>query len=169
MPHRHERDTAPTQQHEQFAGVQVGADIARLNWNGWNVHLGTTAGYLGSKETDNNGFSNTLQVPFFGTYLVATHGRFFADLMVRAGIFTTSTSTISAFNFFNQPVDAHGYSISTSAGYNADLGNGWFVEPSAGFVYSKTSVDNFISPGATALGRSGSRPAPTTSRANLGA
>src|SRR6478752_2061806 len=33
--------------HEDFAGVQVGADIARLNWNGWNVHLGTTAGYLG--------------------------------------------------------------------------------------------------------------------------
>ena len=70
-------------QHENFAGVQVGADIARLNWSGWNVHLGTTAGYLGSKETDNNGFSNTFQVPFFGTYIVATKGRFFADLMVR--------------------------------------------------------------------------------------
>jgi len=63
-------------EHERFAGVQVGADIARLNWNGWNVHLGTTAGYLGSKENDNNGFSNTIQVPFLGTYLVATRGRF---------------------------------------------------------------------------------------------
>ena len=70
-------------QHQSFAGVQVGADIARLNWNGWNVHFGTTAGYLGSKETDNSGFSNNFQVPFFGTYLAATHGRFFADLMVR--------------------------------------------------------------------------------------
>ena len=38
---------------DDFAGVQVGADIARLNWNGWNVHLGTTAGYLGSKDNDN--------------------------------------------------------------------------------------------------------------------
>ena len=45
--------------HERFAGVQVGADIARLNWNGWNLHVGTTAGYLGSKETDDSGFSNT--------------------------------------------------------------------------------------------------------------
>ena len=37
-------------QHDNFAGVQVGADIARLNWNGWNVHLGTTAGYLGPRR-----------------------------------------------------------------------------------------------------------------------
>jgi hypothetical protein len=70
-------------QHESFAGVQVGADIARLNWSGWNVHLGTTAGYLGAKSTDNNGFSDTFQVPFWGTYLVATKGRFFADFLVR--------------------------------------------------------------------------------------
>jgi hypothetical protein len=146
--------TCANAQHERFAGVQVGADIARLNWNGFNVHLGTTAGYLGSKETDNNGFSNTLQVPFFGTYLVATKGRFFADLMVREEFYNIALNNLG-FNFFNQPVNAHGYSISGSAGYNADLGNGWFVEPSAGFVYSKTSVDNFIVPGATSLGAQG--------------
>ena len=29
------------------------------------------------------GFSNNFEVPFFGAYLVATKGRFFADLMVR--------------------------------------------------------------------------------------
>jgi hypothetical protein len=146
--------TCANQQHESFAGAQVGADIARLNWNGWNVHLGATAGYLGSKETDNNGFSNTLQVPFFGTYLVATKGRFFADLMVRQEYYNIALNNLG-LNFFNQPVGAHGYSIATSAGYNADLGNGWFVEPSAGFVYSKTSVDNFVSPGATLLGVQG--------------
>ncbi len=27
---------------ETFAGVQIGSDIARLNLNGWNLHLGTT-------------------------------------------------------------------------------------------------------------------------------
>lgn len=136
--------------HESFAGVQVGADIARLNWSGWNVHLGTTAGYLGSKESDNNGFNNTVQVPFIGTYLVATKGRFFADLMVREDYFNINLNN-PGFNFFNQPVGAHGYSISTSAGYNFDMGNGWFIEPSAGFVYSKTSVDNFNLAGAPAL------------------
>jgi opacity protein-like surface antigen len=137
-------------QHESFAGVQLGADIARLNWSGWNVHLGTTAGYLGSKETDNNGFSNTFQVPFFGTYLAATKGRFFADLMVREEFYNISANN-PASNYFNQPIGAHGYSISASAGYNFDLGQGLFVEPSAGFVYAKTSVDNFVNPGAPPL------------------
>jgi opacity protein-like surface antigen len=137
-------------QHESFAGVQVGADIARLNWNGWNVHLGTTAGYLGSKENDNNGFSNTVQVPFFGTYLVATKGRFFADLMIREDFYNIALNN-TGLNYFNQPVGAHGYSISTSAGYNFDLGQGWFIEPSGGFIYSRTSVDNFINPGTAAI------------------
>ncbi len=91
-------------EHERFAGVQVGADIARLNWNGWNVHLGTTAGYLGSKENDNNGFSNTIQVPFLGTYLVATRGRFFADLMVREDFYNVALNN-TGLNFFNQPTN----------------------------------------------------------------
>ena len=146
--------TCANSQHDNFAGAQVGADIARLNWNGWNVHLGTTAGYLGSKETDNNGFSNTIQVPFIGTYLVATKGRFFADFMVREDFFNINLNNLG-FNFFNQPVGAHGYSVSTSAGYNFDLGQNWFVEPSAGFVYSNTSVDNFVNPGTIALGTQG--------------
>jgi hypothetical protein len=138
--------TCANSQHQSFAGVQLGADVARLNWNGWNVHLGTTTGYLGSKETDNSGFSNTFQVPFFGTYLAATHGRFFADLMVREECYNISANN-PALNFFNQPIGAHGYSISASAGYNFDLGQGLFVEPSAAFVYAHTSVDSFVNPG----------------------
>jgi opacity protein-like surface antigen len=137
-------------QRENFAGVQVGADIARLNWSGWNVHLGTTAGYLGSKSTDNNGFSNTFQVPFWGTYLVATKGRFFADLLVRQEFYNVSLNNVG-LNYFNQPIGAHGYSISTSAGYNFDLGNNWFIEPSGGFIYSRTTVDSFVNPGTIAL------------------
>jgi opacity protein-like surface antigen len=134
--------------HENFAGVQVGADIARLNWGGWNVHLGTTAGYLGSNSTDNNGFNNSFQVPFFGTYLVATKGRFFADLMVREEFYNANLNNLG-LSYFNQPVGAHGFSVSTSAGYNFDLGNSWFVEPSAGFIYSRTSVDSFTNSGTT--------------------
>jgi opacity protein-like surface antigen len=136
--------------HDNFAGVQVGADIARLNWSGWNVHLGTTAGYLGSKSTDNNGFNNNVQVPFWGTYLVATKGRFFADLLVRQEFYNINLNN-TPFTFFNQPVSAHGYSISTSAGYNHDAGSGWFIEPSAGFIYSRTMVDSFTQSGTLAL------------------
>lgn len=133
-------------QSQSFAGAQVGADIARLNWSGWNVHLGTTAGYLGSKSTDNSGFGNNFEVPFFGTYVVATKGRFFADLMVRQEFYNINLNN-PAFAFTNQPVGAHGYSISASTGYNFDMGQGWFIEPSAGFIYSKTTVDNFTAPG----------------------
>jgi opacity protein-like surface antigen len=142
--------TCNERSHDSFAGVQVGTDIARLNWSGWNVHLGTTAGYLGSKSTDTFGFNNNIQVPFFGTYLVATKGRFFADLLVRDEFYNVNLSN-PGFGYFNQPIGAHGYSISTSAGYNFDLGNSWFIEPSAGFIYSRTSVDSFTNPGTTLL------------------
>ena len=134
------------QQRQTFAGAQVGADIARLNYAGWNLHLGTTAGYLGSRTTDNAGFGNDFEVPFWGTYFVATKGRFFADLMVRQEFYNINLNN-PALAFSNQPVGAHGYSISASTGYNFDLGQGWFIEPSAGFIYSKTSVDSFTAPG----------------------
>jgi opacity protein-like surface antigen len=133
-----------------FAGAQVGTDIARLNWNGWNIHLGATAGFIGANTNDTNQqfpFSNTFQVPFLGTYLVATKGRFFADLMVREEVFNINLNN-QGFAFNNQPLGAHGFSISTSAGYNFDAGHNWFVEPSAGFIYSRTAVDPFTVAGS---------------------
>lgn len=135
-------------QKEDFAGVQVGTDIARLNWSGWNVHLGTTAGYLGAKTNDNAGFGNSFEVPFFGTYVVATKGRFFADLMVRQEYYNINLNN-AGFAFANQPISAHGFSVSASTGYNFDVGNDWFIEPSAGFIYSRTSVDSFTAPGVS--------------------
>lgn len=134
------------QQRQTFAGAQVGTDIARLNYAGWNLHLGTTAGYLSSRTTDNAGFGNDFEVPFWGTYFVATKGRFFADLMVRQEFYNINLNN-PTLAFSNQPVGAHGWSISASTGYNFDLGQGWFIEPSAGFIYSRTSVDSFTAPG----------------------
>ncbi len=136
------------QQRQTFAGAQVGADIARLNYAGWNFHLGTTAGYLSSRTTDNAGFGNDFEVPFWGTYFVATKGRFFADLMVRQEFYNINLNN-ATLAFSNQPVGAHGWSISASTGYNFDLGQGWFIEPSAGFIYSRTSVDSFTAPGVS--------------------
>ncbi|HVQ70989.1 MAG TPA: autotransporter domain-containing protein [Bradyrhizobium sp.] len=134
------------QQRQTFAGAQVGTDIARLNYAGWNLHLGTTAGYLSSRTTDNAGFGNDFEVPFWGTYFVATKGRFFADVMVRQEFYNINLNN-PTLAFSNQPVGAHGWSISASTGYNFDLGQGWFIEPSAGFIYSRTSVDSFTAPG----------------------
>ena len=73
----------PGQVRQDFSGIQVGQDISRLNWDGWNLHVGTTAGYLSSDATSSSGTKINFNVPFLGAYLVATHGRFFADVMVR--------------------------------------------------------------------------------------
>jgi hypothetical protein len=44
--------TCNTRTSEDFAGTQIGTDFARLNVNGWNLHAGSTIGYLGSKTQD---------------------------------------------------------------------------------------------------------------------
>jgi opacity protein-like surface antigen len=134
--------TCPGSVRETFAGVQVGQDIARLNWGGWNLHWGTTAGYLSSHATDNTGGSTNFEVPFLGTYLVATYGRFFADLMVRKEFYSADL-TNATVGLFGQQIGAQGWSVATSVGYNFALANNWFIEPSAGFIWSRTEVDPF--------------------------
>jgi opacity protein-like surface antigen len=142
--------------HATFAGMQVGQDISRLNWNDWNIHLGTTAGYLSSHATDSSGGSADFDVPFLGTYVVATKGRFFADLMVREEFYDAKL-TNTAVGLFGQSVGARGISVATSAGYNFALQNNWFIEPSAGFIWSRTNVDTLnISGGLISQGAGGS-------------
>jgi outer membrane autotransporter protein len=150
--------------HEDFNGIQLGTDISRLNINGWNVHWGTTAGYLtagahvvGAAFTSidssfNTGlpiavgggqFNSTIQVPFVGTYAAATRGGFFIDGLVRAEYYQT-TLNATGINLFNQNIDAHGYSVSGSMGYQYQIPNTkWFVEPSAGLIISRITVDPF--------------------------
>jgi opacity protein-like surface antigen len=128
---------------EQFAGFQMGADTAKLNWNGWNLHLGTTAGYLQSNSNSlNNAFSSNFQVPFVGTYAVATYGRFFADALLKEDFYNIALNNPSA-GFISQPISGRGTSFAINAGYNFALANNWFIEPSAGFTYSRTSFDAF--------------------------
>jgi opacity protein-like surface antigen len=128
--------------HQSFAGMQVGTDISRLNWAGWNVHLGVTSGYLASHAFANNGSASDFEVPFLGGYVVATYGRFFADLMVRQEFYNGSMTDFS-FGTYNQRFEGQGISVSTSAGYNFPLANNWFIEPSGGFIWSRATVDNF--------------------------
>ena len=133
---------------QTFSGAQIGQDISRLNWGGWNVHLGTTAGFLHSHATDSSGGTTDFDVPFVGGYAVATYGRFFADVMLREEFYNTNL-TNTAVGLFNQQVGARGTSVSASAGYNFALANNWFIEPSAGFIWSRTNVDSFAVSGGT--------------------
>jgi outer membrane autotransporter protein len=137
--------------HESFAGIQVGQDIARLNVGGWNLHLGTTAGEIGSSGSETGGvgavggsaFTNSVKVPFFGTYVAVTNGGFTADAIVRGDFFQADLNS-PALNIADQNMNARGITIGGSIGYNYKIPqSNWFVEPSAGVIYSRVHVDPF--------------------------
>ena len=135
---------------QNFGGVQVGTDISRLNIGGWNIHLGATAGYLGTTGDMKEGatpnppggpFQTQTQAPFAGTYVAATYGGFFIDALLRYNFYETSLDSPS-LNLFHQKIDGHGISIGGSAGYHWVVPNSnWFIEPSAGIVWSRVKID----------------------------
>ncbi|MBV9970193.1 MAG: autotransporter outer membrane beta-barrel domain-containing protein, partial [Xanthobacteraceae bacterium] len=145
--------------HQTFAGFQLGQDIARLNiGDGWNLHLGTTAGYLETSGDITQGniqggaFNSSTQAPFLGTYAVLTKGSFYVDGLLRYDYFQTNLNSPTA-NIFDEKIDAHGLTLAASTGYNYKLPNSqWFVEPSLGVVWSKETVNpiNTSSPLAAA-------------------
>jgi opacity protein-like surface antigen len=127
-------------------------DIAKFNVGGWNLTLGTTAGFL---QTNGNvvagdilgslsgqaGLNSTTQAPFIGTYGHATYGNFFFDGIVKADYFQTDLNSPSS-NFFNQKIEAHGFTVAGSAGYTWKVPHSsWFIEPSAGVIWSRETVD----------------------------
>ncbi len=134
-----------------FAGAQVGTDTSILNYNGWNVHVGATAGYVGAKANDRSSagplnplggtFQDSLQVPFAGVYVAATKGGFFTDAQIRTEYFQNSANDPNVAGIFNQKLDARGLSFAGNIGYNHGFANNWFIEPSAGIVVSRVKVD----------------------------
>jgi opacity protein-like surface antigen len=136
--------------HQTFGGFQVGQDVGKLNFgDGWNLHLGTTAGYLETSGNITQGnlqggaFNSTTQAPFAGSYAVLTKGNFYVDGLVRYDYYQTYLDSPTA-NIFNQQLDAHGITAAISTGYNYKVPNSkWFVEPSVGLVWSKESVGAF--------------------------
>jgi opacity protein-like surface antigen len=154
---------------ESFGGVQLGSDIAKLNINGWNFHVGTTAGVLEASGTLVGGafeftdpanpggpavgggpFTGSTEIPFFGGYAAATYGGFSVDGLLRSEYYQTSL-TSPGTNLFGQIIDAHSISFSSSVAYQWQVPNSnWFIEPSAGIIISRTKVDplNFVGAGS---------------------
>jgi outer membrane autotransporter protein len=133
--------------HQTFAGFQLGQDVATLNFaGGWNLHLGTTTGFLETSGSINQGnilggsFNSTTQAPFLGSYAVLTKGDFYVDGLIRYDYFQTDLNSPTA-NIFDEKVDARGWTLAASTGYNYKVPNSkWFVEPSLGVVWSKESI-----------------------------
>jgi hypothetical protein len=137
--------------HQDYGGVQVGADIGKLNigGSGANWHFGITAGYLGAflRDTTPAGTFNSpgdlesrFEVPFIGLYAAMTQGNFFADVQVRWDFYQSTSSSKKDF-VSGLDNDARGFSVTGGAGYRIALSPTWFIEPSVGGVWSKVSVD----------------------------
>jgi opacity protein-like surface antigen len=136
-----------------FSGVQIGTDIAQLNVDGWNLHGGSTLGYLGANANDfatAGSFNDTLQVPFVGLYGAATKGGFFIDGQARWNYYQNKITDTSN-GVFGQNLDARGFSVNGNIGYNYGLPDNWFIEPSAGVLWSETSVDPLNTAGTFVL------------------
>jgi opacity protein-like surface antigen len=143
---------------EDFAGVQIGTDFARLNVNGWNLHAGSTIGYLGSKTQDATpglnppaSFHDSLQIPFVGFYGAASYGGFLIDGQIRGDFFQNEASDDNN-GLSAQLFNARSISLTGNVAYNQNLGSHWFIEPSAGIVWSRTRVDPLNVPGTGILG-----------------
>jgi outer membrane autotransporter protein len=143
---------------EEFAGVQIGTDFARLNVSGWNLHVGLTVGYLASKTHDATAgldppasFRDSLQIPFVGFYGAASYGGFLADAQIRGDFFQNEVSDDN-HGLSGQRFNARGISLTGNVAYNQNLGSQWFVEPSAGIIWSRTRVDPLNVPGTGILG-----------------
>jgi opacity protein-like surface antigen len=133
-----------------FGGVQVGADVANLNFggSGGTLHVGLTSGLVETSAVTNSSSTNLdFQVPFFGLYSSLTygnsHGTFSADGQIRGDFFQGSLSD-NQNSVFGQKVNARGFTVSGNVAYQYNLYNlpgHWFIEPSTGVNWSRTFVD----------------------------
>lgn len=141
--------TCPTTTEQTFGGYQVGADIGKFNINGWNFHYGTTAGYVESDAKTKGGtFKGNFKIPYVGLYGAVTGGGgWFADALLRWDYYENSISDVSN-GIQDQLFNARGFSVSGGLGYHAALRDGWFIEPSAGVIWSKVDVDPLLVAGS---------------------
>ncbi|WP_246690113.1 autotransporter domain-containing protein [Methylobacterium sp. WL7] len=137
---------------QSYGGFQVGGDFSRLNVGDFNIHFGATAGYVetsGGSRTANSTNNNSggdiradFQVPFVGIYGVVTKGTAFADFQARWDFFQGQGSN-RTFGLSNQPVNAQAFTLIGNLGQQYQLPDNWFVEPSAGVVYTQVGLNSF--------------------------
>jgi len=151
---------------QNYVGYQAGRDISILNAGGTgaNWHFGVTAGYLqaytkdttpagtfvnpifGPADTPAGTFKGNTQVPFAGIYAAYTKGNFGLDAQVRWDFYQNNLSD-PFNNLTNQQLNGRGISLTANALYNMPLKNNWFIEPSAGVVWSRVQIDPLNVPG----------------------
>ncbi|HEX4410152.1 MAG TPA: autotransporter domain-containing protein [Xanthobacteraceae bacterium] len=134
---------------QDYAGFQLGQDLARLNLSGSGatLHLGLTGGFAQTRDQDlgGSGFNGSFQVPFAGLYAVYANGNFFADGLLRTDYYQMNLSAASAA-LGNQNLNGFGLTETISAGYKIDISNNWFLQPSVSGIHSNTKVETLALP-----------------------
>jgi outer membrane autotransporter protein len=85
-------------------------------------------------------FRDSVQIPFVGIYGAASYGGLLVDGQIRGNFFQNEASDDNR-GMLGQHFDAHGIGLTGNVAYIQKLSNYWFVEPSAGIVWSRTHVD----------------------------
>lgn len=159
-----------TRTFQDFSGIQVGADISKLNINGGNFHLGVTAGYAESRVRSRSGpggtFNGDFQIPFVGIYAAYTKDGLFIDGQVRWDFYQGILNDPQTSGIFNQRLDARSLSFTGNIGKQFSLDDNWFVEPSIGGVYSQAKVDSLSIPGTLVLTNNAGFAPPSTFKIN---
>jgi opacity protein-like surface antigen len=161
------KQTCHTRVHQNFWGYQVGQDLSVLNAGGTgsNWHYGVTAGAFGTTTKDTTpagsffnsnvgatfttpagSFREESQIPFVGLYAAYTKGNLFLDAQARWDFYQNALTDPNN-GLSGQRLDARGFSLTGNAGYQVPLKDKWFIEPSAGVVYSHVSIDPLSVPG----------------------
>lgn len=128
----------------RLAGAQFGLDggLFNIQNSGMSAHFGFTGGEIAASSSDANlpGATARTKIPFGGIYATLGGNGFFGALQARYGRFDMVLND-PALAVFNQSQRAAGMTYSAEAGYNIPLGDGMFIEPSAGFYASRMKVD----------------------------
>lgn len=141
---------------QEFSGFQIGVDLSnqvagngRWNWGIMGGRLqastkdltgeGTFSNFAGSGIIPASSYTGDTGIPFAGLYGTFTQGGFFSDAQVRYDFYQSSGSdpqNVQPFSF-----SGRGLAVTGNVGYNMPLAGGWFIEPSGGVVWSRTSFD----------------------------
>jgi len=131
----------------RLGGVQGGIDAGLCNagGSGWNVHVGITGGLVGiSGSTTALGAgtgartitSGSMNLPFFGAYVLLNRGGFNLELGARYDSLEAGLATTGAGGSYLSSADkikGQGWSVNGLASYRFALGRALYLEPHVGF------------------------------------
>jgi hypothetical protein len=140
--------TASNQANSSVNGIQLGGDAGLYNIqnSGWNANFGAHGGYIGGIASA-PGVNIHLQESFYGVYGALTKGAFAFDVLLRRDIYGLNLTAVDPYagNLIapgGNNISGQGWSGIVNTQYRYALTeSGWFLEPSASFLFSTANIN----------------------------